>query len=125
MPSASLLDAGATLAFGSDWFVAPPTPLEGIYAAVTRRTLDDRTGRLGARAEDLRSKRRCAPTRSTPPAPNSTSTTRARLTPGLLADVVVLDRDILTAPADQVKYARVDMTMVGGQVVFERAEAFR
>ncbi|MGH7635774.1 MAG: amidohydrolase, partial [Gemmatimonadaceae bacterium] len=36
----SLLDSGARLAFGSDWFVAPATPLEGIYAAVTRRTLD-------------------------------------------------------------------------------------
>ena len=33
----SLLDANANLAFGSDWFVAPPTPLEGIYAAVTRK----------------------------------------------------------------------------------------
>jgi predicted amidohydrolase YtcJ len=38
----SLLDNKARLAFGSDWFVAPATPLEGIYAAVTRRTLDDK-----------------------------------------------------------------------------------
>ena len=37
----SLLDAGAVLAFGSDWYVAPMQPLMGIYAAVTRRTLDD------------------------------------------------------------------------------------
>ncbi|HDP99403.1 MAG TPA: amidohydrolase, partial [bacterium] len=38
----SLIDAGATVAFGSDWYVAPPIPLLGIYAAVTRRTLDDK-----------------------------------------------------------------------------------
>ncbi len=36
----SVLDAGALLAFGSDWFVAPPVPLEVIYAAITRQTLD-------------------------------------------------------------------------------------
>src|SRR5439155_13579349 len=36
----SLLDSGAVLAFGSDWFVAPMEPIKGIYAAATRRTLD-------------------------------------------------------------------------------------
>src|SRR5690606_11528667 len=36
----SLLDAGAVLAFGSDWYVAPMEPLMGIYGAATRRTLD-------------------------------------------------------------------------------------
>jgi predicted amidohydrolase YtcJ len=36
----SLLDRKVRLAFGSDWFVAPPTAIEGLYAAVTRRTLD-------------------------------------------------------------------------------------
>ena len=41
----SLLDAGATLAFGSDWPVAPLDPLAGIYAAVTRRTLDGKNPR--------------------------------------------------------------------------------
>ncbi|MFQ6607782.1 MAG: amidohydrolase [Fidelibacterota bacterium] len=38
----SLLDAGARLTFGSDWTVAPIAPLNGIYAAVTRRTLDNK-----------------------------------------------------------------------------------
>jgi predicted amidohydrolase YtcJ len=53
----SLLDAGAKVAFGSDWFVAPPTPLEGIYGAVTRRW-----------------NRRCAPT---PRPPRTRGSTRA------------------------------------------------
>ena len=43
----SLLKANANLAFGSDWFVAPPTPLEGIYAAVARQTLDGKTRMVG------------------------------------------------------------------------------
>ena len=49
----SLLDAKAVLAFGSDWDVAPLSPLAGIFAAVTRRTIDGKNpGRLGPRAED-------------------------------------------------------------------------
>ena len=49
----SLIDAGATLSFGSDWFVAPINPLAGIYAAVTRRTLDDKKSRrVGSRRKN-------------------------------------------------------------------------
>ena len=95
----SLLDAGARLAFGSDWFVAPPTPLEGIYAAVTRRTLDGATSRrLGAGAEDhrrggaARLHRRARRTR------HSSEADKGMLAAGTLADFVVIDRDLFAIP---------------------------
>jgi predicted amidohydrolase YtcJ len=78
----SLLDAGATVAFGSDWFVAPPTPLEGIYAAVTRRTLDDARPGGWVPAQRSRWTRRCARTRGPAPTPASTTRRAARSSAG-------------------------------------------
>ena len=124
-PSARCSTPGATLAFGSDWFVAPPTPLEGIYAAVTRRTLDGKHPDGWVPEQKISVEEALRAYTVDAARAEFGEHSKGRLTAGLLADVVLLDRDILTAPADQVKYARVDMTMVGGQVVFERADAFR
>jgi predicted amidohydrolase YtcJ len=116
----SLLDAGTTVAFGSDWFVAPPTPLEGIYAAVTRRTLDDQ--RPGGWIPDQKITVEEA-LRAYTVAGARASFEEARkgvLAQGKLADLVMIDRDLTRIPSEQIRDARVHLTMVGGRVVFER-----
>lgn len=116
----SLLDAGARVAFGSDWSVAPPTPLEGIYAAVTRRTLDDRNpgGWVPEQKvtveEALRAYTRDAAFAS------FDEGDRGTLEAGKLADLVVIDRNLLRVPPAQIRDARVMLTLVGGRVVHER-----
>ena len=116
----SLLDEGARLAFGSDWFVAPPTPLEGLYAAVTRRTLDDRNPdgwvpeqRITVE-EALRAYTRDAAWAS------FVESERGTLERGKLADLVILDRDLTRIAPEEIREAHVVMTVVGGKVVFER-----
>jgi predicted amidohydrolase YtcJ len=116
----SLLDAGARLAFGSDWPVAPLSPILGIDAAVNRRTLDGKhpqgwfpAQRISAREAVLAYTRDAA-----------WAAMRERdegsLEPGKLCDVVVLTRDILDpAEKDRIADARVAMTILGGRVVYE------
>src|SRR5437667_916123 len=114
----TLLATGAPLAFGSDWTVAPLDPVLGVYAAVSRRTLDGKNPdgwipeqKIGV-DEALR-----AYTWG-----NAFATfderTRGVLAPGYDADVVVLDRNLFTLPADSLDQARVRCTIVGGKVVY-------
>lgn len=116
----SLLDAKATLAFGSDWFVAPPTPIEGIKAAVTRRTLD------GAHAEGWVPEQRItleqaltAYTRGSAYA-GFQDKQLGTITAGKLADLVILDRDLTKQRPEEIDQARVRTTIVGGKIVYER-----
>lgn len=115
----SLRDAGATLAFGSDWSVAPPTPLEGIMYAVTRQTLD------GAHPGGWQPQERItvedALRAYTTGASRAGFTERSlgMLRPGMLADLVVLDRDLTAIPPETIGRARVRVTVVGGRVVYE------
>ncbi|MBE0616984.1 MAG: amidohydrolase, partial [Proteobacteria bacterium] len=116
----SVLDAGATLAFGSDWTVAPIDPILGLDAAVTRRTFDganpdgwvpeqritvEETLRAytegGARAGFMEDR-------------------LGRIAPGMLADLVILDRDVTQQDPKTLGETRVDMTVVDGRVVYER-----
>ncbi len=119
----SLLDAGADPAFGSDWSVAPLSPLLGIDAAVNRRTLDDKHpgGWFPAQkihvAEALQ-----AYTRASAYAAFQEKY-RGTLEAGKLADLVVLSRDILAeAERDHIAETEVLLTVVGGKAVFEKRE---
>lgn len=117
----SLLDAGAKVAFGSDWFVAPPTPLEGIYAAVTRRTLDGAHDPDGwVPGERITVEQALRAYTATAAYAGFDEGQRGVLRAGMQADLVLIDRDLTRIPAVEIREARVLLTMVGGKVVFER-----
>ena len=93
----SLLDHGARLAFGSDWTVAPISPLEGIYAAVTRRTLDgdNPDGWVPEQKIAAEEALRAYTTGAAYAAFHEHE--RGRIAPGLLADLVLVDTHLVDA----------------------------
>jgi predicted amidohydrolase YtcJ len=137
----SLLDAGARLAFGSDWSVAPPTPIEGIYAAVTRRTLDGKhpTGWIPEQKITVEEALRAYTIDAAYAA--FTETDLGSLEPGKLADMVIVDRNLTHVgeslrskirrgedspseiTASQLNEAKIQATIVGGQVVYRRGSS--
>lgn len=116
----SLLDAGALLTFGSDWTVAPLDPLLGIYAAVTRRTID------GANPDGWVPQERITVAEAVTAytATNAYSLFKedllGTLEPGRYADLVVLSDDIFSIDPVEIENVLVDLTMVGGEVVYRR-----
>lgn len=115
----SLLDANAVVSFGSDWFVAPPTPLEGIYAAVTRRTLDDKNpdGWVPEQKITVEQALKCYTYNGA--YASFEEKVKGTLEPGKLADFVVLEKDITQINAVDIWNTKVLRTVVGGKTVFE------
>jgi len=114
----SLIDSGAHVAFGSDWFVAPATPLEGIYAAVTRRTLDD-ANPYGWVPEQKVTVEQALRAYTTEAAYASfEEDIKGKLKPGMLADFVLLDRDLTKIVPETIRETQVLKTIVGGNIVF-------
>jgi len=118
----SLLDTKATLAFGSDWFVAPPTPLMGIYAAVTRRTLDETrpTGWVPEQKISVEDALR-AYTAGAAYA-GYADDTRGVIRKGMLADLTMIDRDLTRIAPETIRDAKIVRTIVNGKVVYEALE---
>lgn len=113
----SLLDAKARLAFGSDWFVAPATPLEGIYAAVTRRTLDDKNPDGWVPAQKITVEEALRAYTTGGAFASFDESRKGTLAAGKLADLVLIDRNLFEIPAEQIREAKVLATVVGGKVV--------
>ncbi len=116
----SLLDAGARIAFGSDWFVAPPTPLEGMYASVTRRTLDGQNPGGWVPAQKISVEEALKAYTIDAAYASFEESIKGSLEPGKLADLVVLDRDITAIPPETINQVRVLMTVVDGKVVYQQ-----
>jgi len=117
-----LLDSEAPLAFGSDWTVATLDPLWGVYAAVTRRTLDGKnpTGWVPQQKITVGEALRAYT------AGNAWAVFADQqwgtLAPGRFADVVVVDHNLFTMAPESLATARVSVTIVGGKVVYRKGE---
>ena len=116
----SLLDAGARLALGSDWSVAPATPIEGIYAAVTRRTLDDMNPDGWVPEQKITVEEALRGYTLDAAYASYEEDIKGSLEPGKLADFVILDRDLTTMPHEEIREAKIDLAVVGGTVFYER-----
>jgi predicted amidohydrolase YtcJ len=117
----SLLEAGAMLAFGSDWFVAPPAPLLGIYAAATRRTLDDAHPDGWVPEQKITVEQALRAYTSGAAYAGYQEKDLGVLAAGMLADLVLIDRDLTRVAPEAIRDAQVMLTMVGGRVVYDRA----
>lgn len=120
----TLHDAGVMLSFGSDWPGTnaswyPANPMQGIYAAVTRQTLDGEpaAGWYPQERVDLETALRAYTVNNAWAAGKEERL--GSLTPGKLADFVVLDRDPFTIDPSMLDEVEVLLTVVGGRVVYE------
>ena len=117
----SLLDAGAVLAFGSDWPVAPLDSLLGIDAAVNRRTLDGKHPDGWFPAQKITVEEAIAAYTTGSAFAAFQEKERGSLTPGKVADFVLVSRDILAkGERDKIADTKVTLTVVGGKVVYQR-----
>ncbi len=114
----SLLDSGARLMFGSDAPVAPIDPLLGIWAAVTRQTLDGKNpdGWYPAQKITVEDALRAYTAANAYGA--FAETHRGILRQGMDADITIVDRDLRSVPPDSIRTAGILATVVGGKVVY-------
>ena len=118
----NLLDAGAILAFGTDYQVEPLNPMEGLYAAVTRKD------RLGEDGEGWFPEQKLTMEEAIKyytwgaAYAQFMEDRKGVLKKGYLADIVITDNDLLTIPENEIMKTKVDYTITGGKVVYTRGK---
>lgn len=116
----SLIDANSTLVFGSDWPVAPASPIYGIYAAVTRQTLDNRNPNGWIPEQKINLEQALLAYTRNAAYSSFDEKVKGTLEEGKLADFVVLSEDLTTIESEKIKDVIVLQTYVGGKKVFTR-----
>src|SRR5437764_6042359 len=117
----SFLDHGVTLAFGTDWPVAPLNPVLGLYAAVTRATLDGKNPDGWIPEEKITLPEAVGAYTMGSAFAEFQEREKGSITPGKLADMVILSDNILELKPEAIRNMRnvkVDTTILGGKVVY-------
>jgi len=114
----SLLATKANLTFGSDWTVAPLDPIAGIYAAVTRRTLDDKNPNGWYPQEKISAEEALKCYTLNNAYAGFQENKLGKLKAGMLADFVVLSDNILTIAPERIRDIQVLRTIVNGKEVY-------
>ena len=121
-PFRALLDAGAMLAFGTDWTVAPLNPLHSIYAAVTRRTIDGKHPNGWIPEQKITVEEAVHAYTVGSAYAEFQENEKGSIAPGKLADIVMLSRDIFKIDPVEIEQVRVMTTVMDGRVVYEARE---
>lgn len=113
---AEFLKHGVVLAFGTDYPVEPVTPFRGLYSAVTRMSEDGKKTYVGQR---LTIEQAIAAYTTGAAFAEFAEKQKGKLEPGMLADLIVLDRDLTAAAPPKILEIKVLRTVVGGKTVYE------
>jgi predicted amidohydrolase YtcJ len=113
----AFLNKGVVLAFGTDWSVEPISPFRGLYAAVTRKSEDGKQEYFPA--QRLTMDQAIAAYTTGSAYAEFEEKEKGKLIPGMLADFVVLDRDVTSAAVEKIVGTKVLRTVVGGKTVYE------
>eukprot|EP01117_Protostelium_nocturnum_P005024 TRINITY_DN1815_c0_g1_i2.p1 TRINITY_DN1815_c0_g1~~TRINITY_DN1815_c0_g1_i2.p1 ORF type:complete len:345 (-),score=115.15 TRINITY_DN1815_c0_g1_i2:166-1200(-) len=119
-PFREMLDEGVKLAFGSDWFVAPPVPLIGIYAAVTRSTLDEKQPNGWIPEQKISVEEALVAYTQVPAFATFRENQEGKIQEGFLADFVLLDQDLTKIPPKEIRDVKVLQTFVEGKKIFSQ-----
>jgi predicted amidohydrolase YtcJ len=119
----TFLDHGVRLAFGTDWEVAPLDPLLTVYAAVTRATLDGKNPNGWFPEQKLSVAEAIEAYTMGSAYAEFQENEKGSITPGKLADMVLLSDDVFSISPEKIRDVRVRKTIVGGRVVFDASTA--
>jgi hypothetical protein len=119
-PYRSFLDSGVKMCFGTDWPVVTIDPLLNLYAAVTRRTTDGKNpnGWIPEQKITIEEAIKCYTLNSA--YAEFSENDKGSIEPGKFADFVVLSDNLLTIDPVRIKDMKVEMTVVGGKIVYKR-----
>jgi predicted amidohydrolase YtcJ len=113
----AFLNKGVTLAFGTDYPVEPVTPFRGLYAAVTRQSENGKQEYFPQ--QRLTMDQAIAAYTTGSAFAEFEEKEKGKLVPGMLADFIILDRDVTAASKERLLATKVLRTVVGGKTVYE------